>query len=147
MNSLNKCQFIGNLGKDPEVRVIGEQQTKVAQFSVACSDSYQNKAGEKVEATEWVNVVAWGKLAEIIEKFVHKGDKIYVCGKMVTRSYDAQDGTKKYITEIKADEILMLSGKPSADQHSSVPYQSAVSPNTAPERIKKEDEDPSDLPF
>lgn len=109
-NSLNLFQGIGNLGRDPEIKVINSE-SKVANFSIGCSESYKNKAGEKVETTEWLNIVCWNNLATIVEKYVKKGDKVYVSGKVTTRSYDAQDGTKKYVTEIKADQLIMLGGK------------------------------------
>ncbi len=152
MSSLNKCQFIGNLGKDPEVRVIG-QDTKVATFSLACSESYTNRAGEKVETTEWINIVIWGKLADVVEKYVHKGDKLYVCGKLMNRSYESQDGTKKYITEIKADELIMLTprtqgGQQSSNQSASQSPSEYFKPKTnEPQRITAPDENPDDLPF
>jgi single-strand DNA-binding protein len=135
MNSLNQCQFIGNLGKDPEVKEINGN--KVAQFSLACSESYTNKAGEKIDATEWVNIVAWGKLAEIIEKWVKKGDKVYVSGKHTTRQYE-KDGVKHFSVAINADSLLMLGSKPT-DQNQLA--------QSAPERIKAQDESPDDLPF
>lgn len=133
MNSLNQCQFIGNIGKEPEIKQIGEN--KVAQFSLACSDSYTNKGGEKVENTEWVNIVVWGKLAEIVEKYVKKGDKIYVSGKLHTRSYES-NGEKKYVTNVNADSLLMLGSK-------SQPQQPA---QQEPKEIRKED-DSEGLPF
>jgi single-strand DNA-binding protein len=140
--------FIGNLGKDPEIRVVGSDNIKVAQFSIAVSESYTNKSGEKVENTEWINVVAWNKLADIIDRFLKKGDKVFVCGKMVTRSYDAQDGTKKYITEIKADELTMLSPKPQGEQQQRH-YESPLTPpvNQQPKEIRSPDQTPDDLPF
>jgi len=105
MQSLNQCQFIGHVGKEPEIKKVGEN--KVAQFSLACSESYTNKAGEKIDSTEWVNIVVWGKLAEIVEKYVNKGDKVYVSGKLTTRSYESE-GVKKYVTNVNADSLLML---------------------------------------
>jgi len=107
MSSLNKVQLIGRLGKDPEVRHL-DSGVNVASFSIATSESYTNKAGEKVEQTEWHNIVAWGKLAEIIEKWVTKGMLVYVEGKMKTRKWE-KDGQTHYTTEIFADGLQMLS--------------------------------------
>lgn len=107
MSSLNKVQLIGRLGKDPEVRHL-DSGVNVASFSIATSESYTNKVGEKVEQTEWHNIVAWGKLSEIIEKWVTKGMLVYVEGKLKTRQWE-KDGQKHYTTEIFADGLQMLS--------------------------------------
>jgi len=107
MSSLNKVQLIGRLGKDPEVRHLDSGMT-VSNFSIATSESYTNKQGEKVEQTEWHNIVAWGKLAEIIEKWVTKGMLIYIEGKLKTRKWE-KDGQTHYATEIFADSMQMLS--------------------------------------
>lgn len=107
MSSLNKVQLIGRLGKDPEVRHLDSGLT-VSNFSIATSESYTNKQGEKVEQTEWHNIVAWGKLAEIIEKWVTKGMLIYIEGKLKTRKWE-KDGQTHYATEIFADSMQMLS--------------------------------------
>ncbi len=108
---LNKVMLIGNLGRDPEVRYFDSGIAK-AQFPIATSETYKDKSGEKVTQTEWHNVVAWRGLAEVVEKYVKKGDKIYIEGKIRTRSYDDKDGVKKYVTEIVADNLQMLSPKP-----------------------------------
>jgi len=108
MASLNKVQIIGNLGRDPEIQTIPSGQ-KVASFSLACSEKY-TKDGQKVEKTEWINCKAWGKLAEIIEKYVKKGNQIYVEGKLETQTFE-KDGVKRYKTEIVVQNLLMLGGK------------------------------------
>ena len=108
MASLNKCTIIGNLGRDPEIKTIPSGQ-KVASFSLACSEKY-TKDGQKVEKTEWINCKAWGKLAEIIEKYVKKGNQIYVEGKLETQTFE-KDGVKRYKTEIVVQNMLMLGGK------------------------------------
>lgn len=108
MASLNKVQIIGNLGRDPEIKTIPSGQ-KVASFSLACSEKY-TKDGQKVEKTEWINCKAWGKLAEIIEKYVKKGNQIYVEGKLETQTFE-KDGVKRYKTEIVVNNMLMLGGK------------------------------------
>ncbi len=138
MNNLNQCQFIGNVGKEPEIKQIGEN--KVAQFSLACSDSYTNKSGEKVESTEWVNIVVWGKLAEIIEKYVKKGDKLYVSGKLQTRSYES-NGERKYVTNVNADSMLMLGSKPTGQ---TTPAQQSPE---QPQEIRNVNDSSDNLPF
>lgn len=114
--SLNKVLLIGNLGADPEVRSTpGGQQ--VANFRIACSESWKDQSGAKQERTEWVNIVAWRKLAEIAQKYLRKGSQIYVEGKLQTRTWeDKAGGGKRYATEILADEIKMLGGKPEGER-------------------------------
>lgn len=108
MNTLkNRVQLIGNLGNDPEI-VNLEGGSKLAKFSIATSDSYKNAQGEKVEETQWHNIVAWGKTAEIVENFLTKGKQVAVEGKLVHRSYETKEGERRYITEIKCNELLML---------------------------------------
>jgi single-strand DNA-binding protein len=109
----NKVQLIGNLGNDPEVKTL-ESGKKMAKFSVATSETYRNAKGEKVKETQWHKLVAWGKLAEIIEKYVGKGKEVAVEGKLVTRSYNDKEGNKRYITEVEVSELLMLGAKADA---------------------------------
>jgi single-strand DNA-binding protein len=110
MGSLNKATLIGNLGKDPEVRAI-PSGAKVANFSIATTDSYTGKDGQKVEKTEWHNIVMWRGLAEVAEKYLKKGSQVYIEGRLQTRSWDDQNGQKRYTTEIIADNMVML-GRP-----------------------------------
>ena len=111
MNTLrNKVQLIGNLGNDPEIITL-DSGKKLAKFSIATNDSYRNAKGEKVTDTQWHNVIAWNKTAEIIEKYVVKGNEIAVEGKLTSRSYEDKNGDKKYITEVVCNELLMLGGK------------------------------------
>ncbi len=108
MNTLrNKVQLIGNLGNDPEIVKL-ESGRLLAKFSIATNESYKNAEGEKVTDTQWHNVVAWGKTAEIIEKYVTKGKEVAIEGKLTSRSYDDKDGQKRYITEVVCNELLML---------------------------------------
>ena len=108
MNALkNSVQLIGHLGQDPEI-VNLESGSKLAKFSLATSDSYKNAKGEKVEDTQWHNIVAWGKTAEIVENYLAKGKQVAIEGKLVHRSYENKEGEKRYITEIKCNELLML---------------------------------------
>lgn len=108
--SVNKVILVGNLGKDPEVRYT-PSGAAIASFSMATSEVYKDKDGNKQEKTEWHNVIAWRQLAEICGKFLHKGKQIYIEGKIQTRNYDDKDGNKRYITEIVADQMQMLGSK------------------------------------
>lgn len=111
MNNLrNKIQLIGNLGSDPEVITFDSGKKKV-NLSLATSDNYYDAHGEKVEQTQWHNVIGWGKTADIAEKYLRKGSEIAVDGKVQYRSYDDKNGEKKYITEIVINEMLMLGKK------------------------------------
>lgn len=111
MNTLkNKVQLIGNLGNDPEIFTF-DNGNKKATISIATNESYKNKAGEKVEDVQWHNVVFFGKTADIAEKYLMKGSEVAVEGKLTTRSYEAKDGEKRYITEVVANELLMLGKK------------------------------------
>lgn len=114
MGSLNKVMLIGNLGKDPEVRAI-PSGAKVANFSIATTENYNDKNGQRVEKTEWHNIVMWRGLAEVAEKYLKKGSQIYVEGRLQTRSWDDQNGQKKYMTEIVADNMVML-GRPGGNR-------------------------------
>lgn len=108
MNALkNKVQLIGNLGQDPEI-VTMENGTKLAKFSLATTESYKNAKGEKVDDTQWHNIVAWGKTAEIVENYLTKGKQVAVEGKLTHRTYETKEGDKRYITEIRCNELLML---------------------------------------
>lgn len=128
---VNKAILIGNVGQDPEVKVF-ENGMKTAKFSLATSETYKNKQGEKVTNTEWHNVVAFDGLANVIESFVKKGSKLYIEGKIVTRSWES-DGVKKYTTEIKCNSLQMLDAK-------------APSNRTQPEQGQGQDNE-DDLPF
>jgi single-strand DNA-binding protein len=114
--SLNKAILIGNLGNDPEVRTI-PSGTKVAEFSVATSRQWNDRNGQQQEKTEWHRIVAWGYtpdkdgLAGVAERFLKKGDRVYIEGQIEYRSYEDKDGVTKYITEIRASEMIMLSGR------------------------------------
>jgi single-strand DNA-binding protein len=104
----NSVQLIGRLGKDPEVKVF--EKSKKASFSIATTDTYKNQKGEKVEDVQWHNLVMWGKLAGIAEKYLKKGQEIAIEGKLVHRAYES-NGEKKYVTEINVNDLLMLGGK------------------------------------
>jgi len=111
MNTLrNKVQLIGNLGNAPEIITL-DSGKKLAKFSIATNDTYKNAQGEKVQDTQWHNIVAWNKTAEIVEKYLDKGKEVAIEGKLTTRSYDDKDGNKRYVTEVVCNELLMLGSK------------------------------------
>jgi single-strand DNA-binding protein len=108
MNAIkNKVQLIGHVGQEPEIKTF-EGGKKVANITIATNENYTNNKGEKVENTEWHRITAWGKVADIIEKYVIKGKEIAIEGKLTHRSYDDKEGNKRYITEIIANELLLL---------------------------------------
>ena len=108
MNALkNKVQLIGHVGNEPEVKTVGDDR-KLATLTLATNDVYKNDKGEKVEETQWHRLVAWGKTAEIIEKYVNKGKEIAVEGKLTHRSYDDKNGEKRYVTEVVVNELLLF---------------------------------------
>lgn len=118
MSGVNKVILVGRLGKDPEVRNL-ENGAVVANFTVATSESYKDKTtGEKKEITEWHNIVLWRGLAEISQKYLHKGDMVYIEGKLRTRSWE-KEGVTRYTTEVIADNMTMLSTKGSGGGSSS----------------------------
>lgn len=111
MNALvNRVQLIGQLGNTPEVKNL-ENGSKLVKFSLATNESYKNQKGEKVTDTQWHNVIAWGNTAGIIEQYVQKGERLGLEGRLVNRSYTDKEGNTKYITEIVANEVLLLSSK------------------------------------
>jgi single-strand DNA-binding protein len=109
----NKVQLIGNLGNAPEIKSI-ESGKKMARFSIATNENYRNAKGEKITETTWHNLVAWGKVAELAEKFLQKGTEVVIEGKLINRSYTDKDGIKKYISEVQVNELLLLNSKPQA---------------------------------
>jgi single-strand DNA-binding protein len=108
----NRVQLIGNLGNAPEVKTI-DGGKKLATFNIATSESYRNAKGEKVTDTQWHRVIAWGKVAEIAEKYLTKGKQVAVEGKLVNRNYNDKSGNKKYITEVQINELLLIGEKES----------------------------------
>ena len=145
MAGVNKVILVGNLGKDPEVKYL-ENGTAVANFTVATSESYKDKEGKRIDQTEWHNVVVWRKLAEIAETYLKKGSQIYLEGKLRTRSWEDQQGNKRYATEVVADTFTMLGKK--EESQSSQNAQNSFTPSNNPttsSQDKLEEED--DLPF
>ncbi|MCF8713304.1 single-stranded DNA-binding protein [Joostella atrarenae] len=108
MNSLrNSVRLIGNLGNDPEVINL-DSGKKLAKFSIATNENYKDQKGNVVKDTQWHNIIAWGKTADIVEKYLVKGKEVAIEGKLTSRNYDDKEGVKRYVTEINCNEILML---------------------------------------
>jgi single-strand DNA-binding protein len=143
MAGVNKVILVGHLGKDPEVRHL-ESGRSVANFSIATSETYKNKNGEKVTNTEWHNIVMWSPLAQIAEKYLKKGSLIYLEGKLTTRSYDDKDGNKRYVTEVVAQSMTMLGSK---NSNSSSSDSSMGSKDEFTESTIIQTEGTDDLPF
>lgn len=143
MGSVNKCIFVGHLGRDAEVKYT-TSGAAVASLSMACSEQWTDKGGQKQERTEWVRVQVWGKTAETIGQYLTKGKLVYVEGKMQTRKWSDKDGNDRYTTEIRADRVVLLSKGESAP----AAYQPAVRPAERGESdpLDQPDED-DDLPF
>jgi single-strand DNA-binding protein len=149
---INKVTLIGNLGKDPEVQTFDTY--KKAAFSLATTEYSRDREGNEVQHTEWHNIVMWRGLAEIAEQYLRKGNQVYIEGKIRTRSFDAKDGTKKYITEIQADNLVLLGGRkegsgennmqPQSSSPNGHPAQPVVPPITEP---AEQQNDQDDLPF
>ena len=111
MAGVNKVILVGNLGRDPEVKYL-DSGVAVANFSLATTENYKNKQGERVSQTEWHNIVLWRGLAEVAEKYLKKGSSVYIEGKIKNRKWEDKDGNTKYNTEILADNMTMLGGRP-----------------------------------
>lgn len=130
MAGINKVILVGNLGKDPEVRHL-EGGASVAHFTLATNEYYKDKQGTRVERTEWHNIAAWRGLADMAEKYLKKGQQVYVEGKIRTRQYQDKDNQTRYITEIIADEITMLGSRPQGDgQPQAAPSDALEQPQT-----------------
>ncbi len=152
--SLNKAMLIGRVGKDPEIRYIGEvnNSTKCASFSLATSERYKNKNGEVKETTEWHSIVCWRQVADVVEKYVHKGDQVYVEGKIHRREWADERGEKRYATEIVVDTIQFLGNRQQQEISGNVngvramerQAQAARPQNTPAPQVSADDDD---LPF
>ncbi|HSZ24534.1 MAG TPA: single-stranded DNA-binding protein [Cytophagaceae bacterium] len=151
MAGVNKVILLGNLGKDPEVRVF-EGGTKKAAFSLATGETFLDKNGQRQERTEWHNVVFWGNIVDVIEKYLKKGTQVYVEGRITTRSYDDKDGQKKYITEIVGTSMTLLGGKPTGGgENNDASYQGTTNsrPETSSQSVNSSilADGADDLPF
>ena len=134
MAGVNKVILVGNLGKDPEVKHL-DNGVAVANFSLATTENYKNKEGEKVSQTEWHNIVLWRGWAEVAEKYLKKGANVYIEGKIKTRKWEDKDGNNRYNTEILADNMTMLGSK----------QDSQKTPINPPQETARDTAD--DLPF
>ncbi len=144
MAGVNKVILIGNLGKDPDV-ITFENGVKKASFPLATTETYKNRDGNKVEQTEWHNIVLWRGLAEVAEKYLNKGNPVYIEGKIKTRSYEV-DGQKKYITEIYGDNMTMLGRRESSGEQQPRETPPQADTTQYPEAAQ-EDQTGDDLPF
>ncbi len=142
--SVNKVILVGNVGRDPETRHL-DKGVSVANFSLATTETYTAKTGEKVSTTEWHNIVAWRGLAEVAEKYVRKGSQLYIEGRIRTRAWDDKDGVKRYTTEIYADTMQMLGKRDGSAESNGMPAQNEQSPSVAEPDFSPSEED--DLPF
>ena len=150
--SLNKVILIGNLGADPEMREMPDG-TKMAKFSIATTEKYTNKAGERISNTEWHNIVLWRGIAEVAEKYLKKGDSVCVEGKLKTRSWEDENGIKKYATDIQGDSMTMLGKKRETenDQQMHTEVKIDVNQSNTPDNLATSpddmNQDTKDLPF
>ena len=166
--SVNKVILVGNVGKDPETRYLDEG-TAITKFPLATSENYRNRDGQRVENTEWHNIVLWRGLAQVAEKYVKKGTQLYIEGRIKTRSYDDSEGNRKYITEIVGDQMQMLGRRTGEEEdQSDQSGQSGSRPSRPPQAegereagssqedsssdeseapFNGEDDGPDDLPF
>ncbi len=124
--SVNTTYLMGRVGKDPEVRMVGQNNSKVAQFSLCTGGKYQTKDGREVDDTAWHNIVAWRNLAETAEKYIRKGSQVLVVGHISYREYTDNAGNKKYVTDIVADKIELCGGKQDNQSSSSPAFQQRV---------------------
>lgn len=143
---INKAILVGNVGKDPEVRYL-DNGVAVAQFSLATTENYKDKEGNKQSRTEWHNIVLWRGLAEVAEKYVKKGQALYIEGRITNRSYDAQDGTKRYITEIVANTMQMLGSRSSNEGGATAPPPISDASQSSSSNEANEPLETDDLPF
>ena len=142
MAGVNKVILVGNLGKDPEVRHL-ENGTAVANFPIATSESYKDKNGDRQEITEWHNIVLWRGLAEIAEKYLKKGNQVFIEGKLKTRSWQDKEGNTRYTTEVVGDNMTMLGSRSDSSVAQQVSKDAAKTTTDLP--ISKDEGD--DLPF
>jgi len=140
MAGLNKVMLIGNVGKDPEMRYTANGSA-VTSFSLACNRTFQTPDGERREETDWFEIVTWNKLAELCSQFLQKGRQAYVEGRLHTRSWEGQDGQKRYRTEVVAQTVLFLGGAPGGNAARMESY------DDSPAAAGAGHVDPDDLPF
>ncbi|MCF8230858.1 MAG: single-stranded DNA-binding protein [Bacteroidales bacterium] len=144
-NGVNKAILVGNLGADPEVKHL-DSGTAVARLRIATGESYRDRDGNRQERTEWHNVVLWQRLAEVAEKYLHKGDQVYIEGRLQTRSYE-KDGVTKYFTEIVGNNMTMLGKKSSSGEQQTSAPSSSTQAGSPQEGQAEEATGDDDLPF
>ena len=142
--SLNKILLIGNVGQDPQIRTAGEN--KVASLTLATTEKRKDKTGNVISETEWHNVVIWGKLADVVEKYVSKGSQLYVEGKIKTEKYTDKEGTDRYSTKVYASSLQLLGGRPEGQTSQPRPETQNTSVSH-PNAVDDIPDDDSDLPF
>ena len=145
---VNKVILIGNVGQDPEIRYTGDvnNSTKVATLRLATTERFRGRDGNLQEHTEWHSIVVWRNTADVVEKYVKKGTQLYIEGRLRSRSWDDQNGNKRYVTEIVADTLQLLGRRPEGQgqQQAQPTYQQQVQPQTKP-MVEEQPDD--DLPF
>ncbi len=147
MAALNKCEFIGNLGRDVEMRIT-LSGVSVATFSIAVTEKYNDRSGNRQETTEWISCKAWDKLAELAGKYLKKGSSVYVSGKMVTSDWiDKKDSGKRYKTEVVLKEMQFLGGKPENGQQSQPQQSQSQYPEPSPQSYQPPVDDEDSLSF
>lgn len=144
--TLNKVLLIGRLGRDPELRYT-PAGVPVATMTIATNEAFKDKDGKLVENTDWHRVVAWRKLAEICGQYLRKGSLVYIEGKMKTRSYEDRDGVKRYVTEVVADTMQMLSGKSDTPEIIPPPVDTDFQPSANGGEPPASNDTQDDLPF
>ena len=133
MASVNKCIFIGNLGRDPEIRYMPSGDA-MANFSIACTENFKGKSGEKQERTEWVRIVMFGKQAEIAGEYLKKGSSVFIEGRLQTRKWQNKEGQDQYTTEIVAERMQMLGGRSGGSSSYDTPDQDGGASYAPPQR-------------
>jgi len=148
MRGVNRVMLIGNLGKDPELQYL-EKNISVAKFPLATTETHKDKNGKLISQTEWHIIVLWRGLAELAQKYLHKGSLIYVEGRLRTRSWEDREGNKKFATEIVADNLIMLDKRSEHNSHlpSSIPENESLEGFNDTDEIHGEDEPTGTLPF
>lgn len=151
MASINKALILGNLGADPEVRYT-QTNTAIANFNVATTERYRDSNGEMKETTEWHRIVAWGRLAEIAQQYLHKGSPVFIEGSIQTRQWEDKDGQKRYTTEIKALTLQLLGSKSSeaaTEDRAQAPGAGAAKASSKPSVVVNDafNDMDDDLPF
>ena len=144
--SVNKVMIIGRLGQDPEMKYT-PSGAAVCNFSVATSESWTDKSGQKQEKTEWHRIVVWGKLAELCNQYLAKGRQAFIEGKLQTRSWDDKDGNKRYTTEVLANTVQFLGGQATTNNNANAPYSTNNTENNAPEIVADSSFAADDIPF